>query len=73
MLNADVAGLESAHSIPVLTLERALNELGLFEAVAEWNPDAFLVAGWYHIIPKRWRELAPAYGLHGSLLPDYRG
>ena len=25
------------------------------------------------MIPKRWRELAPAYGLHASLLPDYSG
>jgi methionyl-tRNA formyltransferase len=41
--------------------------------VSKWNPEAFLVVGWYHMIPKRWRELAPAYGLHASLLPDYSG
>jgi len=25
------------------------------------------------MIPRKWRELAPAYGLHASLLPDYSG
>ena len=73
VLHADVAGLANSHAIPLRTLERSMNEPGLFEAVAEWNPEAFLVAGWYHMIPKRWRELAPAYGLHASLLPDYSG
>jgi methionyl-tRNA formyltransferase len=50
-----------------------MNEPGLFQTVTSWNPDAFLVAGWYHMIPKIWRNLAPAYGLHASLLPDYSG
>lgn len=73
VLHADVPTLAQAHNIPVRTLERSMNEPGLLEAVAAWKPDAFLVAGWYHMIPKRWRELAPAYGLHASLLPDYSG
>jgi methionyl-tRNA formyltransferase len=50
-----------------------MQESGLFDTVKFWEPDLFLVAGWYHMIPKRWRELAPAYGLHASLLPDYSG
>ena len=45
----------------------------LFESVSLNSPDAFIVAGWYHMIPKKWRQLAPAYGLHASLLPDYSG
>lgn len=73
VLHADVAGLGNLHTIPTQMLERSMNKPGLFEAVAEWKPDMFLVAGWYHMIPKRWRELAPAYGLHASLLPDYSG
>lgn len=73
VLHADVAGLAKSHAVPVRTLEQAMNEPGLFEAVLAWEPDAFLVAGWYHMIPKRWREQAPAYGLHASLLPDYSG
>ena len=50
-----------------------MNETGLLEIVKEWEPDLFLVAGWYHMIPKAWRTVAPAYGLHASLLPDYSG
>lgn len=73
VLHADISALACEHNIPVKTLERSMNEPGLFEAVAEWRPDAFLVAGWYHMIPRRWRNLAPAYGLHASLLPDYSG
>ena len=73
VLHADVARLAKSCAIPVLTLNRTMTEPGLFDAVTEWKPDAFLVAGWYHMIPKRWRELAPAYGLHASLLPDYSG
>lgn len=73
VLHADLAGLAQSHAIPMWTLERAMTEPGLFEAVAQCKPDAFIVAGWYHMIPKRWRDLAPAYGLHASLLPDYSG
>lgn len=73
VLHADMDDLAASHGIPVRTLERAMNEPGLSAAVAEWKPDIFLVVGWYHMIPRRWRELAPAYGLHASLLPDYSG
>lgn len=73
VLHADVAALARSHRVPVRTLERAMNEPGLFEVVSEWQPDAFLVAGWYHMIPRKWRDIAPAYGLHASLLPDYSG
>ncbi|MBJ6609717.1 MAG: methionyl-tRNA formyltransferase [Candidatus Thiothrix moscowensis] len=73
VLHADITNLADSHNIPITTLQRAMNEPGLLEVVTQWKPDAFLVAGWYHMIPKRWRELAPAYGLHASLLPDYSG
>jgi len=32
-----------------------------------------LVEGWYHMIPESRRFLAPAFGLHASLLPGYSG
>jgi methionyl-tRNA formyltransferase len=73
VLHADVAGLADANNIQAVTLERSMSDPSLLEAVAAWKPYAFLVAGWYHMIPKQWRELAPAYGLHASLLPDYSG
>ena len=73
VLHADVFELAHTHNIPVKTLELSMNEPGLLEAVSVWKPDAFLVAGWYHMIPKCWRKLAPAFGPHASLLPNYSG
>jgi methionyl-tRNA formyltransferase len=73
VLHADVLTIAQARHIPARTLERSMNEPGLLEAVAAWKPDAFIVAGWYHMVPKTWRGMAPAYGLHASLLPDYSG
>ena len=73
VLHADVARLASEHGIPVWTLFNSMKDPGLFKKVMSWKPSAFLVVGWYHMIPREWRELAPAYGLHASLLPDYRG
>jgi len=73
VLYADVSGLAKANRIPFVRLERSMGDSLLLESVTTWKPDAFLVAGWYHMIPKSWRELAPAYGLHASLLPDYSG
>jgi methionyl-tRNA formyltransferase len=73
VLYADVIGYATAHGLPFRTLVRSMAEPGLIDAVAQWRPDAFLVAGWYHMVPKAWRKLAPAYGLHASILPDYCG
>lgn len=73
VLHADVEGLAASHGIPVRTMHRSMKEPGLLKTVETWKPDMFLVAGWYHMIPRRWREMAPAYGLHASLLPDYSG
>jgi methionyl-tRNA formyltransferase len=73
VLHADLARLASEHAIPVWTLSNSMKDSGLFRKVMSWKPSAFLVVGWYHMIPRQWRELAPAYGLHASLLPDYRG
>jgi methionyl-tRNA formyltransferase len=73
VLHADVFELAHTRNVPVKKLELSMNEPGLLEAVSVWKPDAFLVAGWYHMIPKSWRKLAPAFGLHASLLPNYSG
>jgi methionyl-tRNA formyltransferase len=45
------------------------------EEVAQLRPDLILVAGWYYMVGKDLRTVAPkgAIGLHGSLLPKYRG
>jgi methionyl-tRNA formyltransferase len=73
VLHADVESYAQGHGIPVETLRTSMSDPALFETVQAWNPEGFLVAGWYHMVPKRWRTLAPAYGLHASLLPDYSG
>lgn len=73
VLYADVASFAAERGLPSKTLVRSMGDPGLFDTVAAWKPDAFVVAGWYHMIPRNWRELAPAYGLHASLLPDYSG
>ncbi|HXG70781.1 MAG TPA: methionyl-tRNA formyltransferase [Gemmatimonadaceae bacterium] len=56
-----------------LVLPEGMKAPGHLARVAGWRPDAFVVAGWYHMVPRAWRQLAPAYGLHASLLPDYSG
>lgn len=73
VLHADIASMAVENGIPVAVLEDSMHDSSLFELVATWRPDAFVVAGWYHMIPKHWRAMAPAYGLHASLLPDYSG
>jgi methionyl-tRNA formyltransferase len=44
-------------------------------AVARLKPDVILALGWYYMVPRRLRELAPrgCLGIHASLLPKYRG
>lgn len=71
--HADLVKLAEPESIPVITVTRGMGDPGLLDSVANWRPDAFLVAGWFHMVPRSWRQLAPAYGLHASLLPAYRG
>ncbi len=73
VLYADFASYATARGLPCRTLAQSMLEPGLLEEVATWKPEVFLVAGWYHMIPKSWLSLAPAYGLHASLLPDYSG
>ncbi len=73
VLHADFVTVAKARQIPVEALQGSMNDAALFDVVTTWKPDTFVVAGWYHMIPKRWQALAPAYGLHASLLPDYSG
>jgi methionyl-tRNA formyltransferase len=73
VLHADFESFAALRDIPVLFLKDSPFDPSLFTAVEELTPDAFVVVGWYHMIPRRWRELAPAFGLHASLLPDYSG
>ena len=73
VLHADIYGYAQNKNLPLALLRQRMDEPGLLDLVIGWQPDVFLVAGWYHMIPKAWRKIAPAYGLHASLLPDYSG
>jgi len=60
--------------IPAIPYERG-RQNRFIEEVARLKPDLILVAGWYYLVPRELRRVAPkgAVGLHGSLLPKYRG
>jgi methionyl-tRNA formyltransferase len=73
VLHADLGAAASDHGLPVLSLSDGMMSGDLLSSVSDWRPDAFVVAGWYYKVPRCWREVAPAYGLHASLLPDYSG
>ena len=66
----------SAHDlgVPCVPYQRdAVKEF--IHEVERLEPDLILVAGWYYMVPRALREVAKkgAVGLHGSLLPKYRG
>lgn len=74
VLHAEVGKFCAAHGIPCTEMgPDAMRSAELLAQVESWKPDIFVVAGWYHIVPNAWLEVAPAYGLHASLLPKYRG
>lgn len=73
VLFSDVAAVCKERNIPCYVMESGMKDPVLFENMRSLQPDIFLVAGWYHMLPRTWREMAPAYGLHASLLPDYSG
>jgi len=59
--------------IPFALLKNKMDDDDLFSFAKESKPDIIIVAGWYHMITKKWRDLAHCYGLHASLLPKYSG
>jgi methionyl-tRNA formyltransferase len=73
ILHADVGSYCNNNNIPFTTIKDGMMGNELFEKIKTWNPDMFLVSGWYHMIPKRWLNFAATYGMHASLLPDYSG
>ena len=73
VLHADIPSLCRTLGVPCYEIENGMKDSSLLDKMRDLSPDIFLVAGWYHMLPRTWRELAPAYGLHASLLPDYSG
>jgi methionyl-tRNA formyltransferase len=65
--------LGERHAVPVVQVTQRMSEhLADIEAL---RPDLLVVVGWYYMIPRRMRDLAPlgCVGVHASLLPRYRG
>lgn len=73
VLHADFRPLAEQHDIPVWVMKGKMSDPALLAQVQAWKPDFILVVGWYHMVPRAIRDIAPVAGLHASLLPDYSG
>ncbi len=72
--HVDFEAVARSHGFPAIPYRREARE-EFRRAVAALQPDLLLAAGWYYLVDRRLRSVAPkgAVGLHGSLLPRYRG
>ena len=70
---ADLHIFEKKFGIPVKDVSGKM--IDHKKEIAALKPDLILVIGWYYMVPKQIRELAPlgCAGMHASLLPKYRG
>ncbi len=73
VLHANFQPIAEAHEIPTWMMAGKMNDPDLLAQIRIWQPDFILVVGWYHMIPRVVRDIAPVAGLHASLLPDYSG
>jgi methionyl-tRNA formyltransferase len=67
--------LAHAHHVPLVYVTKRMADPEYRQVLTDLKPDILIVAGWYYIVPPSLRMLAPlgAVGIHGSLLPKYRG
>lgn len=73
VMYADFHPLAACEKIPIVVLRGPMTDPNVYSTIESWKPDLIVVAGWYHLVPKEIRSIAPAVGLHASLLPDYSG
>lgn len=73
VLHQDFGVLGERYGVPVVQVEGKMG--GYTPAVEALQPDLLVVIGWYYMVPRAMRELAPrgCVGIHASLLPRYRG
>lgn len=69
----DFEAFSNENKIPFALMKNKMDDDDLYNFGKRSNPDIIIVAGWYHLITKKWRKLAKCYGLHASLLPKYSG
>jgi methionyl-tRNA formyltransferase len=75
VMHRDFSDLAREHRVPIRVMGGKMSDPDVMQFVTEVAPDLILVIGWYHMIPKRLRDIAPlgVVGIHNSLLPKYRG
>jgi len=73
VLHADLHPFAAEHGLDVFLMRDKMTDPALVDQIRAWRPDFILVVGWYHMIPRSIRAIAPTAGLHASLLPDYSG
>jgi methionyl-tRNA formyltransferase len=73
VLHADLKSYCDLNNINCWVMTQGMNDSDILDHVQKLSPEMFIVVGWYHMLPKSWRDIAPAFGLHASILPDYSG
>jgi methionyl-tRNA formyltransferase len=73
VLYANIESYCDKSKIDCFKIDQGMKDSALLEQVKNLAPDLFIVVGWYHMIPSSFMSIAPSYGLHASLLPDYSG
>ena len=70
---ADFQSYAKTYNLPCHCMAGPMTSPEVFDFIGDRAPDCMIVAGWYHLLPNAILDIAPAYGLHASLLPDYSG
>lgn len=67
--------LAQMYRIPLVYVTKKMSDPEYKEVLLTLKPEILIVIGWYYLIPRSIREIAPlgAVGIHASLLPKYRG
>lgn len=73
--NVRHADLEAWSEARGIAFHRFVDNATLRDALAGWDADLAVVAGWFHLVPRSVRDRFPmgVLGLHASLLPQLRG
>lgn len=73
--HADFSILAKQLGCEVAVMNEKMSNDAYLKHLNVWKPHLILVLGWYYIIPRIVREIAPlkCMGIHASLLPKFRG
>lgn len=68
-----VADVLKANGVPIITLERSINDKTSLAQIRELSPDLFVSIAGNEIFKSPLLEIAPCLNLHTAPLPRYRG